>query len=43
MRYQDLDFRKIQDELMLFWLMDDFEITNEMLWRIPATPSKMMN
>ena len=43
MKWEELDFRQIQDELLLFWLLDDFEITDEMAVRIPAVPSKRTN
>lgn len=43
MKYDDIDFRQIDDEMVLLFLLDDFIIAKEWWGYIPAVPSKRMH
>ena len=40
MKYDDIDFRQVDDEMVLLFLLDDFIIVKEWWAYIPAVPSK---
>lgn len=43
MKYDDLDFSQVDDELMMLFLLDDFIIAEKWWGYIPIIPSKRMN